>query len=140
MRASALMTFLAGLATAAVLTIATPAAAATTSCSSAPSASGEWPVYGHDPANTRSQPDEHALGPQAAATLAPAWTFSTASANDAAAFQTTPVVDRGCVFIGSTNAVVYALRASDGKLAWERWLPRASAAGSWAPHWWTVGA
>jgi polyvinyl alcohol dehydrogenase (cytochrome) len=103
------------------------AAAAAPTCASAPSASGEWPVYGHDVANTRSQPAERALGPDAAATLSPAWTFSTASVGDAAGFQSTPVVDAGCVFLGSTSGAVYAVRAADGTLAWQRKLELTSA-------------
>lgn len=107
---------------------AAPAArAATPPCSAPGSASGEWPVYGGDLANTRSQPDEHALAPARAATLKKAWVFSTASVGDAAGFESTPVVDGGCVFAGSSNAVVYALNAANGKLVWHRKLDLASA-------------
>jgi polyvinyl alcohol dehydrogenase (cytochrome) len=102
-------------------------AAAAAPCGAATSSSGEWPVYGHDAANTRSQPAEHALGPAQAGSLSAAWSFSTASVGDAAGFQSTPVVDRGCVFLGSTNAVMYALNASDGKLMWHRQLPLTTA-------------
>jgi polyvinyl alcohol dehydrogenase (cytochrome) len=96
-------------------------------CSAKASARGEWPVYGHDAANTRSQPAEEALDSAQAASLDKAWSFSTASVGDAAGFQSTPVVDRGCVFLGSTNAVVYALGATDGSLAWHRQLDLTSA-------------
>src|SRR3954466_12184353 len=111
----------------AAVIFAAPAAAAAAPCSAKASASGEWPVYGHDAANTRSQPAEQALEPSTAASLTKAWSFSTASVGDASAFQSTPVVDRGCVFLGSTNAVVYALNAADGKLVCPRQLPRTSA-------------
>jgi outer membrane protein assembly factor BamB len=97
-------------------------ASAATPCSSATSPGGEWPVYGHDVSNTRSQPLETGIDPEAAAGLSAAWVFSTASAGDPTAFQSTPVVDRGCVFAGSTGGVVYALDASTGKLVWSRQL------------------
>jgi polyvinyl alcohol dehydrogenase (cytochrome) len=85
---------------------------------SAPRPGGEWPSYGHDLANTRSQPDENALGPDAAGQLKPAWTFSTASLGDPSGFQSTPVVDDGCVFAGSSGGVVYALDAGTGRALW----------------------
>jgi polyvinyl alcohol dehydrogenase (cytochrome) len=127
MRGIARYVLVAALACGAAWIFAVPATAAAAPCSAAASNSGEWPVYGHDVANTRSQPLERALGPAQAASLSPAWVFSTASVGDASAFQSTPVVDRGCVFLGSTNAVVYALDAADGKLVWHRQLPLTSA-------------
>jgi polyvinyl alcohol dehydrogenase (cytochrome) len=111
----------------AAVIFAAPAASAAAPCSAKASASGEWPVYGHDAANTRSQPSELALEPGTAASLTKAWSFSTASMGDAAGFQSTPVVDRGCVFLGSTNAVMYALDAADGKLVWQSKLDLTSA-------------
>lgn len=116
----------AALAVGAALIFSAPAAAAAP-CSAKASASGEWPVYGHDAANTRSQPSEQALDPARAKSLGAAWVFSTASVGDAAGFQSTPVVGGGCVFLGSTNAVMYAVNAADGKLAWHRQLDLASA-------------
>ena len=127
MRGIARYVLVAALACGAAWIFAVPASAAAASCSAAASKSGEWPVYGHDLANTRSQPLERALGPAQAGSLSPAWVFSTASVGDASAFQSTPVVDRGCVFLGSTNAVVYALNAANGKLVWHRQLPLTSA-------------
>src|SRR5437764_910512 len=127
MRGIARYVLVAALACGAAWIFAVPATAAAAPCSAAASNGGEWPVYGHDLANTRSQPLERALGPAQAGSLSPAWVFSTASVGDASAFQSTPVVDRGCVFLGSTNAVVYALNAADGKLVWHRQLPLTSA-------------
>src|SRR3982074_860528 len=66
-----------------------------------PAAGGEWPSYGHDVANTRTQPEEQGLGPTAVPGLTPAWVFSTSSTGDGTGFNTTPVVNNGCVFIGS---------------------------------------
>lgn len=97
----------------------TPAGAAGAPCkTTAPLPGGEWPSYGHDLSNTRSQPDESALGPDAAATLSSSWTFSTASLGDPSAFQSTPAVEDGCVFAGSTGGVVYALDAATGRVLW----------------------
>ena len=39
---------------------------------SAAAGGGEWPMYGHDVANTRTQPEETGLGPSAVAGLTPA--------------------------------------------------------------------
>jgi outer membrane protein assembly factor BamB len=127
MRGLARYVLVAALTVGAALILAAPAARAAAPCGAKASAGGEWPVYGHDAANTRSQPAEQALDPTRAASLTKAWVFSTATAGDAAGFQTTPVVDGGCVFLGSTNAVMYALDAADGKLVWRRQLDLTSA-------------
>ena len=101
-----------------------PLAAARTApaCSAPRSTGGEWPMYGHDLANTRSQPDERTLGTASAGRLAAAWVFSTASYGDTSAFETTPVLSGGCVFIGSAAGTVYAVNAATGKLVWKRQL------------------
>jgi polyvinyl alcohol dehydrogenase (cytochrome) len=117
----------AALAVCAAVIFAAPAAQAAAPCGAPASGSGEWPVYGGDAANTRSQPAEQALDPARGASLKKAWVFSTASVGDAAGFQSTPVVDGGCVFLGSTNAVVYALDAASGKLVWQHELDLSSA-------------
>jgi outer membrane protein assembly factor BamB len=79
-------------------------------------------MYGHDLANSRTQPDEHGLGPSAAANLTPAWVFSTAATGDSSQLTTTPVVSDGCVFIGSFNGYVYGLDAATGHVVWQRKL------------------
>src|SRR5437588_9957378 len=61
----------------AAVCFASPASAAAP-CT-APATGGEWPMYGHDVANTRRQPEASGLGPSALAGLTPAWTFSTGS-------------------------------------------------------------
>src|SRR5258708_17712563 len=43
---------------------ASPAAAAG-SCTTTPTGGGDWPAYGHDASNTRSQPEESGFGPAA---------------------------------------------------------------------------
>jgi outer membrane protein assembly factor BamB len=48
--------------------------------------------------------------------------FSTAKYGDTSAFNTTPVVSGGCVFIGSAAGGLYAVNASTGQLVWHRQL------------------
>src|SRR3954453_48984 len=100
---------------------ASPAAAAGP-CMTAPAGGGDWPSYGHDPANTRTQPEASGLGPAAVAGLRPRWAFSTSSAGDQTGFNSTPVVYQGCVFVGSSGGVAYALDAKTGHVVWQRQL------------------
>lgn len=51
-----------------------------------------WPMIGHDVQNSRSQPDEHRVGPSQAGRLAPAWVLT--SAGDVSA---TPAVSDDAV-------------------------------------------
>jgi polyvinyl alcohol dehydrogenase (cytochrome) len=96
-------------------------AAASAPCTTA-TAGGEWPSYGHDVANTRTQPEETAFGPGAVAGMKPAWVFSTGSTGDGTGFNTTPVAYGGCAFIGSFGGVAYALDAKTGHVVWQRKL------------------
>jgi polyvinyl alcohol dehydrogenase (cytochrome) len=98
------------------------AASASAPCMSPPTGGGDWPAYGHDAANTRTQPEETAFGPTAVSSLRPAWTFSTSSTGDGTGFNTTPVVYDGCVFMGSFGGVAYALDAKTGHVLWQRKL------------------
>jgi outer membrane protein assembly factor BamB len=98
-----------------------PAAAATPRhCDARPSASGEWPIYGHDLANSRDQRQERKIGVANVSGLSAAWVFSSARYGDQSAFNTTPVVSGGCVFIGSAAGNLYAIDASNGRLVWKR--------------------
>jgi polyvinyl alcohol dehydrogenase (cytochrome) len=97
-------------------------ASAAAPCTTVPAGGGDWPSYGHDAANTRTQPAETALGPTAAGALSPSWAFSTSSTGDGTGFNTTPVVYDGCVFIGSFGGVAYALDAKTGHVVWQRKL------------------
>jgi polyvinyl alcohol dehydrogenase (cytochrome) len=94
------------------------AVAATAPCRAPAPAGGDWPVYGHDAANTRSQPAESLLTPAAVPSLAAAWVFKTSSAGDATSLQSTPVVAGGCVFVGSAAGIAYALDATTGAPVW----------------------
>jgi polyvinyl alcohol dehydrogenase (cytochrome) len=85
---------------------------------------GDWPGYGHDLSNTRTQPDETDLGPSQASTLAPVWTAtvvsgsSTTSSAGASQLNSTPIVVDGCVFAGGTDGTEVALNADTGALVW----------------------
>src|SRR2546421_8884809 len=98
------------------------AAAPSAPCTIVPAGGGEWPSYGHDAANTRTQPQEAGFGPTAVANLTPKWAFSTTSTGDGTGFNTTPVVYDGCAFIGSLRGVADALDAQTGRGGWARKL------------------
>ena len=104
------------------LTAGAQGAAAATPCKGPVPAGGDWPAYGHDAANTRSQPAETGLTPAVVPGLQPAWVFSTAATGDTTSLQSTPVVGGGCVFVGSGAGIAYAIDASTGALVWRRVL------------------
>jgi polyvinyl alcohol dehydrogenase (cytochrome) len=91
-------------------------------CTTPPVGGGEWPSYGHDAANTRTQSAGSGLGPSAVTQLTPSWAFSTSSMGDETGFNSTPVVYDGCVFAGSFGGVAYALDAKTGRVVWQRKL------------------
>ena len=95
-------------------------------CSSRAAPGGDWPTYGHDDANTRSQPQERSLPPAVAASLSPSWVFSTAAQGDTGVFNSTPVESGGCVFVGSSTGRLYALDARTGALVWSHQVPVAT--------------
>jgi len=129
MRARRGLTLLATLATFAVFAatpVATRAAAACADDSKYPGGvhpGGDWRAYGHDQANTRTQPKEHTIGQLQAAQLAPAWTFSSAGSGGSGDFTGTPTVADGCVFAGSNDGWVFAMNADTGALVWKRQVP-----------------
>jgi polyvinyl alcohol dehydrogenase (cytochrome) len=80
-----------------------------------PAARADWPVYGHDLANSRNS---GAAGPAAAqvASLGEAWKF-TSSTGD---FTGTPVVAGGVLVAGNNGGWVYALNAVTGRILWSK--------------------
>src|SRR3954452_13594313 len=108
-------------------TYAASGAAAVAGC--APAApGGEWRSYGHDDAQTRTQPAEDTIGLAQAATLAPAWSVAvlpapapsvdTGSLPGVSALNGTPVVADGCVYAGGSDGVVIAVNADTGQTVW----------------------
>jgi polyvinyl alcohol dehydrogenase (cytochrome) len=94
-------------------------ASASLPCSGGGLSGGTWPMYGHDPSNTRRQPAEKHLDAARARRLAPAWTFSIASQGDTGQFNSTPIVADGCAFVTASNGGVYAVNASTGAFVWK---------------------
>src|SRR5687768_18540522 len=62
---------------------------------------GDWPSYGHDLANTRSQPREKRLGADNADALQVAWVFN-ANSDGGGTLNSTPVVADGCVYLAAS--------------------------------------
>src|SRR5439155_22490347 len=85
-----------------IFCFASPAAAAG-ACMTAPTGGGDWPSYGHDAANTRTQPEASGLGPAAVAGLRPLWAFPTSSAGDETGVNSTPVHYQGSLFVRSSR-------------------------------------
>jgi len=107
---------------AAGVALAVPTAASATARCAGPHPGGDWPRYGHDFSNTRSQPEEHMIGPANVASLGPAWTFSSQAAGGLGDFVGTPVEADGCVFAGTVGGFFFAINADTGKLVWRQKL------------------
>src|SRR3954447_26906953 len=116
-------TLYAAIAIAGALTVAAPAAHAQApgtfdlvpKAAPAPLTAGEWPLYGHDLANTR---DGETAGPSVtqALNLRPVWSVATTDGD----FTGTPVEADGTVVAVSGGGTVFAIDASTGKLRWSR--------------------
>lgn len=92
-------------------------------CAPAEAAGGEWPTFGADLANTRSQPAETSIGVAEAASLAPSWTFTAADNEGRGGMTGTPVVSGGCAFVATDGGDVYALNADTGGVVWHAKTP-----------------
>jgi len=113
--AAALGLVLVGAATSHATTTPTPACAM-------PTVGGDWPAYGGDAHNTRSQPAESTIGAANAGSLAPAWVFSASANGGDGAINSTPVEAGGCVFATTSTGWVFALDATSGALVWKHQL------------------
>src|SRR5258708_37386033 len=91
---------------------ASPAAAAG-SCTTTPTGGGDWPAYGHDASNTRSQPEESGFGPAAVAGPPPRWGFSPRCTKDENRVQFTPLVVLGGAFLGHFHRLSHLLGAQN---------------------------
>src|SRR4051812_39213323 len=122
-----------GVAVTAVPSLAAPRPAGL-ACAPQVTPGGDWPSYGHDQFNSRTQTDEHSISPATVGSLAAAWTFDTATATDGAdqsVFNGTPVEADGCLFAASTGGFVYAIDAGGGNVLWRHQfvVPTAGAGG-----------
>jgi len=103
------------------------AAARAGHCAPVKHAGGEWRSYGHDLANTRSQPAEHTIGPTQAPTLHKAFAFNSKQAGGDGDFTGTPAIADGCLFIASTSGWVFAANADTGQKVWATRLDKSGA-------------
>ena len=84
----------------------------------------DWPAYGHDPQGTRYSPAA-AIDRGNVARLAPAWTYRTGETGAAfkttkpTAFEATPLVVDGAMYVGTPLGRVIALDPATGR---ERWV------------------
>src|SRR4051794_17884120 len=92
----------------------TSALAALAAAAAPTAAHADWPVYGHDLANSRHAADGPT--PTEARALKQAWTFASPTGD----FTATPVVADGVVVAGDQGGVVYALDAVTGRKLWSR--------------------
>jgi polyvinyl alcohol dehydrogenase (cytochrome) len=120
---------LATAAVAAVLVPASPAAAAPMpGCADPDVPGGEWRTFGHDLANTRTQPREKSIAPADVPLLTPAWTFSTTEAGVEGDFTGTPIVADGCIYAATNRGWAVAVNADTGKLVWKTRFPQGGTA------------
>ncbi|HWF34588.1 MAG TPA: PQQ-binding-like beta-propeller repeat protein [Solirubrobacteraceae bacterium] len=75
----------------------------------------DWPMYGHDLANSRDAGSD-GPSPVQAQTLTPYWSFQSTDGH----FTGTPAVSGNTVVVGSTGGMVDALDATTGRLLWSR--------------------
>jgi polyvinyl alcohol dehydrogenase (cytochrome) len=87
-------------------------------CAAKKHAGGDWPMFGHDFSNTRTQPAEKTIGPVQAATLTKKFSVSANQAGGDGDFTGTPIVTDGCLFMGSTTGWVFATNADTGQKVW----------------------
>lgn len=88
-------------------------------------ATGDWPMWQHDIAGSRSNPDETTITPTRVGGLALKWAFAFPGA-DAASSQ--PAVVGDTLYVGGRDGYFYALDARTGRQKWR--FDTASASGS----------
>ena len=72
-----------------------------------------WTTYGRDPANTRTQPNEHDIGTDNVGRLAVKWVATTTGD-----VSGTPAVAGGAVYFGDFGGTVWKLDAATGAVIW----------------------
>jgi len=78
-------------------------------------AMADWPLYGHDLANSR---DAGAAGPSPSqlGSISAAWAFTTPTGD----FTGTPVISRGVLVAGNNGGWIYALDPVSGRVLWSK--------------------
>src|SRR5256885_11718141 len=79
------------------------------------SAAADWPLYGHDLANSRNATLE-GPSPSQVGSLSQAWAFKSSTGD----FTGTPVIAGGVLVAGNNGGWVYALDAVTGKVIWSK--------------------
>jgi polyvinyl alcohol dehydrogenase (cytochrome) len=86
----------------------------------------DWAAYEHGPAHSSTAFGDTAITVSNAASLHALWTFkagpATITGQPGPAFDASPTVVNGVVFIGSRTGVFYALNAATGAIIWQRLL------------------
>jgi polyvinyl alcohol dehydrogenase (cytochrome) len=72
-----------------------------------------WSMIGHDPANSRNQPLEHAINVSSVRTLEPKWVATTTGD-----VSGTPAVVDGAVYFGDFGGTLWKLDAQTGAVVW----------------------
>jgi outer membrane protein assembly factor BamB len=110
-------------ATAVLLPVISSARADVPPCS-APPAADEWPTFGRDLANSRTQ-TEHVDGitPMSTPLLAKQWSVTSGPFAATSDINGTPIVSGGCVFVNTAAGDVIAIDASDGTEVWRTHIP-----------------
>jgi polyvinyl alcohol dehydrogenase (cytochrome) len=94
------------------------ASAAPGHCAPAKHPGGEWRTFGHDLANTRTQPKEKKISRTTAPTLTKAFSVSAADGGGDGDFTGNPIIADGCLFVASTTGWVFAFNADTGAKVW----------------------
>ena len=86
----------------------------------------DWPSYEHGPAHSSTQVNDTAITTSNAGALLRKWAFTagpaTAPGQPGPAFDASPSVVNGVVYIGSRTGQFYALNATTGSVLWHRQL------------------
>jgi outer membrane protein assembly factor BamB len=84
-------------------------------------AADEWPTFGRDLANSRTQSEAAGIDTTTAPLLQPVWSFATgADFAGTGDLNGTPIVGGGCVFLNTAAGDVIAVDAATGAQAWRR--------------------
>lgn len=107
-----------------------PASADVTGCGPAEHIAGDWPSYGRNPANSRTQELETTIGPDNVGALEADWVLRSAGQGN---FQSTAVIADGCLYAGTSTGNVIAANADTGEIVWSTFVPQAPFMGNFAP-------
>jgi outer membrane protein assembly factor BamB len=111
---------------AAVSVAVAPASGAASAAPKVAVGATDWPAYEHGAAHSSTLVGDSAITTANAATLHAAWTFTagaaTAAGQPGRAFDASPSVVNGVVYLGSRTGMFYALKATTGAVVWKRQL------------------